>query len=46
MAMNTQGGTRTSPLDKLNLARIFPGRADGTASERLARLLAEEVIMR
>jgi predicted deacylase len=37
-------GTRTSPLDGLNLARIFPGRADGTASERLAFLLTEEVI--
>jgi predicted deacylase len=37
-------GTRTSPLDGLNLARTFPGRKDGTASERLAFLLAAEVI--
>lgn len=37
-------GTRTSPLDGLNLARCFPGRRDGSASERLARTLTEEVI--
>ena len=37
-------GTRTSPLDGLNLARTFPGNSVGTASERLAWLLAEEVI--
>jgi predicted deacylase len=38
-------GTRTSPLDGVNLARCFPGREDGTASERLAWLLAEEIII-
>ena len=37
-------GTRTSPLDGLNLARTFPGRRDGSASERLACALTEEVI--
>jgi predicted deacylase len=37
-------GTRTSPLDRLNLARCFPGHPDGAASERLAWTLTEEVI--
>jgi predicted deacylase len=37
-------GTRPSPLDGLNLARCFPGKRDGSASERLAWTLTEEVI--
>ncbi|MEZ5399842.1 MAG: succinylglutamate desuccinylase/aspartoacylase family protein [Bryobacteraceae bacterium] len=37
-------GTRMSPLDGANLARVFPGRADGTASEALAHGLGEQVI--
>lgn len=37
-------GSRASPLDGLNLARCFPGRADGTASERLAWTLTEQVL--
>ncbi len=37
-------GTRTSPLDGLNLARTFPGDLTGTPSERLAAVLTEEVI--
>ena len=28
--------TRTSPIDKCNLNRIFPGRPDGTATEKIA----------
>ncbi len=36
--------TRESPLDGLNLARCFPGRADGSATERLAYELTEGVI--
>jgi len=36
-----QAGTRTSPLDGLNLARTFPGRADGSATERIACVLAD-----
>lgn len=28
--------TRNSPVDGLNLNRVFPGRADGTLSERIA----------
>jgi len=36
--------TRESPLDGLNLARIFPGKPDGSPSEQLADLLTTEVI--
>jgi len=38
--------TRTNPADGANLARVFPGRADGSPSERIADLLAREVIGR
>ncbi len=31
--------SRTSPLDQANLARVFPGRDDGTPSEALAAVL-------
>jgi N-alpha-acetyl-L-2,4-diaminobutyrate deacetylase len=31
-----RAGTRTSPIDKGNMNRIFPGRADGTVSEKIA----------
>ncbi len=37
-------GTRLSPLDGGNLARSFPGSPTGTATERLASLLAARVI--
>jgi len=37
-----QGGTRTSPVDGLNLARVFPGREDGQPTERLAHFLFRE----
>lgn len=36
-------GTRTSPLDDQNLARVFPGKADGTVSEKIAHALLERV---
>jgi predicted deacylase len=36
--------TRTSPLDGLNLARCFDGDPHGSASQRLAWTIAEEVI--
>jgi predicted deacylase len=39
-----EAGTRTSPLDGLNLARTFPGRRDGSVTERIADALAEHVI--
>lgn len=35
---------RVSPLDGLNLARCFPGRPGGSATERLAHELTEGVI--
>lgn len=39
-----QAGRRTSPQDGQNLARVFPGRKDGTITERLAHVLSEVVI--
>lgn len=39
-------GTRTSPEDGANLARIFPGKPDGGVSERIAWRLAHDVIAR
>ena len=35
-----------SPIDKHNLNRVFPGKADGTISERIADLITREVIER
>lgn len=29
-------GTRTSPIDKVNMNRAFPGRPDGTVTEKIA----------
>lgn len=37
-------GTRTSPVDNENLARIFPGDPNGTLSHRLAAALMATVI--
>ena len=37
-------GTRTSPIDMVNLARIFPGDPDGSLSYRLAHVLFTEVV--
>ena len=37
-------GSRTSPVDNDNLARIFPGRPDGTLSHRLADALMRHVV--
>jgi predicted deacylase len=36
--------TRESPIDGLNLARIFPGRPDGSVSERIADALTTRVL--
>lgn len=36
--------SRCSPVDGANLARVFPGRPDGTVSERIAHVLTTEVI--
>ncbi len=35
---------RVNPLDGLNMARIFPGSTDGSASERLASRLLDRVL--
>lgn len=35
---------RTSPLDGRDLARSFPGRADGSPTEQLAHVLAQQVL--
>jgi uncharacterized protein len=35
-----------SPVDGKNLNRVFPGRADGTLSERIAAVLTRDVIER
>jgi predicted deacylase len=35
-----------SPVDNKNLNRVFPGRADGTISERIAEVITREVIER
>ena len=39
-------GTRTSPLDDANLARVFPGDPDGTPSQQIAWHFAHSVIAR
>ena len=39
-------GTRLSPVDGLNLARAFPGDADGTYTQALAYALGHSVIRR
>ena len=39
-------GTRGSPLDGLNLARVFPGSRDGTATERIAYQVGHHLIAR
>lgn len=36
--------TRTSPIDGANLARVFPGRLDGTITERIAQVITDQVI--
>ncbi|MCC6858933.1 MAG: succinylglutamate desuccinylase/aspartoacylase family protein, partial [Bryobacterales bacterium] len=36
--------SRTSPLDGLNLARVFPGKADGTPTEAIAWRLDQHII--
>lgn len=35
-----------SPADKKNLNRVFPGKADGTLSERIADVITREVVER
>ncbi|MBM3095587.1 N-alpha-acetyl diaminobutyric acid deacetylase DoeB [Ensifer sp. T173] len=37
-------GTRTSPIDKGNMNRSFPGRPDGTVTEKIADYLQRELL--
>lgn len=39
-----EAGTRNSPIDGLNLARVFPGAAEGTITRRIAFLLTERLL--
>lgn len=36
--------TRLSPLDGGNLARVFPGKADGTPTEQIAYVLTSQIL--
>jgi uncharacterized protein len=38
------GLAQTSPVDGLNLNRVFPGRADGSHTERLAARIVAEIV--
>jgi N-alpha-acetyl-L-2,4-diaminobutyrate deacetylase len=38
--------TRTSPIDHVNLNRAFPGRPDGTVTEKIADYLTRELLPR
>lgn len=38
--------SRISPVDGANLARVFPGRADGSVSEQIAEIVDRELIAR
>lgn len=37
-------GTRTSPIDGKNLNRMFPGKARGTVTERIAHTITTEIL--
>ncbi len=39
----SQRGERISPVDGKNMNRVFPGKADGTGTERLAAFLHDQV---
>jgi N-alpha-acetyl-L-2,4-diaminobutyrate deacetylase len=39
-----RAGTRTSPIDGKNLNRAFPGKADGTLTERIAYAITTAVL--
>ena len=42
--MALKSNSRVSPIDRKNLARVFPGDPMGSATERLAYFLAHEII--
>jgi len=37
-------GTRTSPIDKGNMNRVFPGRPDGTVTEKIADYVTRHLL--
>ena len=39
-----EAGIRSSPIDDLNLARVFPGAAEGTITQRIAYWLTHRII--
>lgn len=39
-----EAATRSSPVDGLNLARVFPGDADGMLTQRIAYWMAEKLL--
>ncbi|MGG2478955.1 N-alpha-acetyl diaminobutyric acid deacetylase DoeB, partial [Rhizobium sp. BR5] len=39
-----RAGTRTSPIDRGNLNRSFPGRPDGTVTEKIADYVTRHLI--
>jgi N-alpha-acetyl-L-2,4-diaminobutyrate deacetylase len=39
-----RAGTRTSPIDKGNMNRIFPGRADGTVTAKIADYIQRHLL--
>ncbi len=41
-----RAGTRTSPIDKGNMNRIFPGKPDGTVTEKIADYFQRELLPR
>lgn len=41
-----QAGERGSPLDGGNMNRVFPGDANGTITQRIARFVTDEVLSR
>jgi N-alpha-acetyl-L-2,4-diaminobutyrate deacetylase len=41
-----RAGTRTSPIDRGNLNRLFPGRPDGSVSEKIADFVTRELLPR
>lgn len=41
-----RAGTRTSPIDKGNLNRSFPGRPDGTVTEKIADFVQRHLLPR
>ncbi len=41
-----RAGTRTSPIDKGNMNRAFPGRPDGTVTEKIADYFQRELLSR